>query len=847
MADKEVKILVSTDAELSEVESLDELVEKIKENAAEVKIHADIAELQSAFEEANSEVERLRDELAAIEMGESAADFDEVAASLAEAEAEAERLSDALSSLDGANVGGISGDFDEVGASADSATTEIDELQSSMDLLNAQALMGIAGELGSLGSEAENMAQGMNTAAITVGQLATQTGIAEPQMVSLINNISNATFPNDEAMMYVKSLDQIGVASGNLGKSATDLDRINDAFGLGANTVNSLGQELSVLGVDMNNVSSAFNALAYANANTVGGMENYYSFLKKYDAEFNELGYNVDQASIIIAGATQKFGGGRAALSGLSNALKEANGDSRKLEEALGLQAGALDNASAITGQYEGQLQALADEEAEHKTWLDQINAAWEDFSLAMSPVLSPMASFMGIIGQAGSWAVGVNGLIQLGQHFRELEMVQTLIGKLNGLKTALISVGASAKSAVVGIANFAKTLITTAAGAIKSAVVSLASLAKNVLLAGANALKSAALWAIQKAALIASTIAEYGLAAAQAILNAVMAMNPIMLVVIALAALVAALVWAYYNVDWFREMVDNAWQSIVQFAQYIYGSLVGALDWLGQAFNNAGQIMMSTITNAVNWVMLTLQNLWNYIMTLGGLIPANAEITGNKVIDSVLKFLAFMGTLPMQLGIIFVNAIAKALGFGNNFAQNMLNAGSRALSNFLGQIGQMYNGLKTELNNMLSAVGEWASTLPQKFWDAGVNAVKNFLSALGIASPGTMQRMMVWEVSEMARRVPIEGKGLTQSLSQLGTDAVDSFGKPKLELGFTSDKDFANGSIQTLVNYISGNGGGDTNINIYGDIDEEAKMKRFAEYIRRDMNFNNRTANRRV
>ena len=77
------------------------------------------------------------------------------------------------------------------------------------------------------------MAQEMNEAAISVGQLATQTGIAEPEMVNLINTISNATFPNDEAMMYVKSLDQIGVASSNLGQSATDLDRINDAFGLG--------------------------------------------------------------------------------------------------------------------------------------------------------------------------------------------------------------------------------------------------------------------------------------------------------------------------------------------------------------------------------------------------------------------------------------------------------------------------------------------------------------------------------------------------------------------------------------------------------------------------------------
>ena len=293
--------------------------------------------------------------------------IDEIQSGADSASTSVDQLSDSAANVDGSQISEASASADELGSSADQADTEVQELQNSLGLIEASALLSVADQIGSLGASAESMTQDMNTAAISVGQLATQTGIAEPQMVSLINNISNATFPNDEAMMYVKSLDQIGVASSNLGQSATDLDKINDAFGLGANKVNSLGQELSVLGVDMNNVSSSFNALAYANANTVGGMDNYYNFLRKYDAQFRELGFNVDQASIIIAVATQKFGGGRAALSGLNEALKESNGDTRALEQALGLQAGALDNASQITGQYEGQLQQLANEEAEHK------------------------------------------------------------------------------------------------------------------------------------------------------------------------------------------------------------------------------------------------------------------------------------------------------------------------------------------------------------------------------------------------------------------------------------------------------------------------------------------------
>ena len=167
--------------------------------------------LQTAFEEANSEVERLTQELADIEMGNIEGDFDAVAAELANAEAEAEQLAQAMDQVE-------------------QESSEAESAMADLGIVNSSMLMQLADQVGALGGNAEGMAQEMNEAAISVGQLATQTGIAEPQMVSLINNISNATFPNDEAMMYVKSLDQMGVASENLGQSATDLDKINDAF-----------------------------------------------------------------------------------------------------------------------------------------------------------------------------------------------------------------------------------------------------------------------------------------------------------------------------------------------------------------------------------------------------------------------------------------------------------------------------------------------------------------------------------------------------------------------------------------------------------------------------------------
>ena len=96
---------------------------------------------------------------------------------------------------------------------------------------------------------------------------------------------------------------------------------------------------------------------------------------------------------------------------------------------------------------------------------------------------------------------------------------------------------------------------------------------------------------------------------------NAVMAMNPIILVVIALIALAAALIWAYQNVDWFREMVDNAWASIQVWGQQIYSFISGALTGLKNAIMVAWNFIVNIITNAFNNIrniIFTGINYWN-------------------------------------------------------------------------------------------------------------------------------------------------------------------------------------------------------------------------------------------
>lgn len=654
--------------------------------------------------------------------------IDDLATELGMSTEEVERLIQS-----GAQIGSIQ--FNEAAAGAGelessvtSADTAVEDLGSDLDIINSSMLLQLSEQVGQVGAQAEGMAQEMNTAAISVGQLATQTGIAEPQMVSLINNISNATFPNDEAMMYVKSLDQMGVSAENLATSATNIDKINDAFGLGAQTTNSLAQELGVLGVDMNNVSSSFNALAYANSNTVGGMQNYYTFLRKFDSQFKELGFDVDQSSMIIAAATQKYGGGRAALSGLSSALEECDGDTRKLEQALGMQAGSLDHASEITGQYEGQLQQLADEEAEHKTLTDQLGAAWEDVSLSLSGVLSPLGSFVGLIGGAGSFALQINGLKTLTDTMKGFNIQQTITNALEG------------EGAIARVASALG--ITTEAAAADTAAVSFGGLA---------IAEGAALWPILAiaAAIAALIVIVYEVGKAfgwwtdvSSMLDAISAglnrlweafiNNPDVQAFItamneAWTALSGAVqpaidaVLSFFgvnmsgNFDIVRALIDAigfAWNAITAPIRLVIGLIWQVINVFQSLIS--GQI---TLQQAIILIWGAITNYWRTILTrlsslllsVFGRMVNNAKQKAQAIVTGVITYLT---TLPAKMTTQLLKGVTS-----------IVNAGKKWVSNAKSEAGKVVSGVSDKLSgiggSITSALSGVVNAFTKPFKDA--------------------------------------------------------------------------------------------------------------------------------
>ena len=289
------------------------------------------------------------------------------------------------------------------------------------------------------------------------------------------------------------------------------------------------------------------------------------------------------------------------------------------------------------------------------------------------------------------------------------------------------------------------------------------------------------------------SAAADWLLSGAQAVLNAVMSMNPIVLVVLALVALAAALVWAYYNVDWFREMVDNAWASVTQFA----GQLMGA------------------VTSAINWVSGLFQS---FTSQLG--------LNTNDWGQAILGFILFLPTLPLQVSIALANALANALGFKGNFVQTLWQTAMDAVNRF----AEAIKGIGDAIQNCL----DWAYNI---FMSHPIVQAAQWLgdkiawafSALGLGqgSPGKIYDAMKNEIEWTSGLM--QNNSLTSDSTSMGSDIANSF----------------NPNVQTS-NATGGGFGNNITINI-DSVDSEDRIQQIVRAVEDALAFDNLTAGRSV
>lgn len=394
------------------------------------------------------------------------------------------------------------------------------------------------------------------------------------------------------------------------------------------------------------------NSMGYATSDT-----------REAAATFLQLGMNVSQMQTAMkatAGVAARAGITEAEASTIvANALM---GKGRQLEKVTGLRLddyktadGQIDRERLLNDLYNQNTDAIRSHAKTTEAQINRINNSWAKFKTgigqALLPVITMIADFVeklvngfnSIEGPLKPFIAGiiavvavVSGLIGvLGIVAPILINVGTLISKVGklyqGLKLAK-GIGDSWKSfkdKIDGVKNAVSNLkLGNKVQSVKSAVLnSWTVLKSNIdkarLAISKFELRQKLATIAQKAHTLATTVWNGITKVAttvQAAFNAVMAANPIYLVVIAVLALVAVLTYLYFN----NEQVRN---SINALGDYLKGVFLPIWDALSKA-----------ISGVVNWFQEVFSGSKSLTDALGDVVNAILQFTGLDAVVQVLQ-----------------------------------------------------------------------------------------------------------------------------------------------------------------------------------------------------------------
>lgn len=421
--------------------------------------------------------------------------------------------------------------------------------------------------------------------------------------------------------------------------------------------------------------------------------------LDEYGTNFRALGFNGETSFNLLIKAAEQ---GKFALDKTGDALKEftiRGSDMSKSSvdayTAIGLNAEDMSNKIAQGGPAAQEaLQATAngllgisDPAERANTAIALFGTPLEDLSVDQIPqfLTALTGGGNGMDGFAGasermSSALGDSAAAKLETLKRSLQ---------GGLTTALISTTewmdknrgvtialAAALGTFVVAIGIAKAA--AAAHAIAMGISAAATGAGTVALAG-NTLAMGA-YAAASAVIKAATTAW---AAVQWVLNAALSANPIGLVVVAIAALVAAVVWIATKTTWFQTIWEYVWNAIKTAASFVWESILKPLfSAMGTAFEAVG--------NAFSWVWNSLiKPMWD---ALSSVISGYWNNVVQPVFRAIMSVFSSVGDTFSDTWNNIIKPAWTALSDGISwYWENVIQVAFNALKAALGLVGDYF------------------------------------------------------------------------------------------------------------------------------------------------------------
>ena len=643
-----------------------------------------------------------------------------------------------------------------LGYSSEDAAASIKKISSALDGLptTSSAMTGMVQQLAPLTSnldEATDIALAFNNAMLAGGASTMEQENALTQYTQMLSagKVDMQAWRSIQAAMPGQ-LNQVAEAMLGAGKNSNDLyeamkngsisfDDFNkkvmelnqNGFGKYASFAQQAKDATQGIGTAMENVQNRV-AKAVQKVIEAVGVENIAGAINGFSSRFGKIG---DAAAGMVTGVKGWFGKAAQAAQPLVSIWQSDFGQLGVYLKGLASNAQAFGGSLLDVVTNGGGLQNFL-------TGLNNIISPLVNWWIALTRNVSIFIGTLSDSGGVQAFLASLSelwkGLTQLGQGLADAVTGFLAVGQNGG---AAASIGQLVGDAFNAAAPFVEKLASTLQSlgdwasehgdAIRTVIAGIAG--------GFAAFKTASLISAAVTALKSFDVAAKIAAAGQWVLNAAMNANPIVLVVTAIGALVAALVWFFTQTETGRK----AWASFTSFLSSAWQSVVSFVTSLGQ---NIANFFTQTIPNAIQSVIQWFQQLPSAIGTaLSNLITSigtwavsfgqSALQAGQQFVSNIANFLTNLpATIAYWLayGITFVVLWAAQLG------SQAISAGQQFLANLGSYISQVPGRIGAGLSGAISAVGSFASSMASGALRAGQQFLSNLVNTLA-SIPGRM------------------------------------------------------------------------------------------------------------
>lgn len=315
--------------------------------------------------------------------------------------------------------------------------------------------------------------------------------------------------------------------------------------------------------------------------------------------------------------------------------------------------------------------------------------------------------------------------------------------------------------------------------------------------------------------------LANEGVTAAQWLLNAAMAANPIGLIIAAIAGLVAGLIYLWNTNEGFRNACINAWNAIKEVAISVWG---GICDFFTETIPNAWNSLVSWFEGIPAW----FKSVWDSVLAVFQEWGTNIQLFFNETIPAAIQnvidwfnqlpymigsalgyalgriiqwgvdtwnylttnvpiwinnVVKFFSELPGKIWTWLVNTYNKVTTWGSNMFNKAREVGTNFINNIINWIKQLPSQISTWLSNTISKISEFATNLGNKAAEAGTNMVTNIINSV-TSLPSQMASIGSSIVEGVWNGITSMGSWLAEKVSSFFSGIVDG---AKKALGINS------------------------------------------------------------